>query len=43
VVAGLWVGFGDDFIRVGVQELLDEELDHLSVVTAPTKLQKGSV
>src|SRR5918994_1767171 len=39
VVAGLWVGFGDDFIRVGVQELLDEELDHLSVVTAPTKLQ----
>jgi hypothetical protein len=42
-VAGLWVGLGDDFIRVGVQELLDEKLDHLSVVTAPTKLQKGSL
>jgi hypothetical protein len=42
-VAGLWVGFGDDFIRVALQELPDQELDHLSVVTTPTKLRKGSV
>ena len=42
-VAGLWVGFGDDSVRVALQELPDQELDYLGVFTAPTKLQKGSV
>jgi hypothetical protein len=42
-VASLWVGFGDGFVRVALQEFPDQQLDHLGVITAPTKLQKGPV
>jgi hypothetical protein len=41
-MASLWVGFGEDFIRVAVQELPDQKLDHLAVFLAPTKPQKGT-